>query len=88
MSIRLHIERLVVDANLLVGTTPQRFQQALEVELATHLKGSQVHESLKALGNVHALPARAASHGGKPLAVGVGAGLAGALGIVGSTRRG
>ncbi|WP_250623184.1 hypothetical protein [Pinirhizobacter soli] len=88
MSIRLHIERLTVDPELLVGTTTQLFQQALEFELATHLAGSHVHESLKALGNVHALPAIATGYVGKPLAVGVGASLAGALGIAGSTRRG
>lgn len=88
MSIRLHIERLTVDPDLLVGTTPQQFHRALEVELATHLAASHVHESLMLLGNVHALPTIATGHPAKPLAVRVGASLAGALGIAGSTRRG
>jgi len=88
MTIRLHIERLIVDSELLVGGTPQQFQKALEFELVTHLAGSHAHEGLKTLGHVHALPASTVGHAGKPLAVGVGAGLAGALGIVRSTRRG
>ena len=88
MSIHLHIELLVVDSDLLMGTTPQQFQQALEFELAAHLVGSNAHESLKALGNVHALPSMTTAHAGKPLASSVGASLAGALGIAGGTRRG
>jgi hypothetical protein len=88
MSIHLHIERLVVDSDLLMGTTPQKFQQALEFELATHLAGSHAYESLKALGNVHALPSMTTVHVDKPLASGVGASLAGALGLTGGTHRG
>ncbi|HEY4146802.1 hypothetical protein [Pinirhizobacter sp.] len=88
MSIHLRIDRLIVDPALLAGVTPRQFQKALQAELAMHLAGPDAHESLKALGNVPALPTTTAGHVGKPLAIGVGASLAGAMGISRSPRRG
>lgn len=81
MSVHVHIDRLIVDSNLLDGSSPRKMQRAIEQALTSQLAMPGLAAGLSGLGHLEAMPSRALAAGSEPLGVRVGTALYHALGV-------
>ena len=85
MSVHVHIDRLIIDSNLLDGSSPRKVQRAIEQTLKAQLAMPDASAGLSGIGHLEAMPSRALPGGSTPLGVRVGTALSNALGV-GTTK--
>jgi|GEM_PF-2146807 len=81
MSVHVHIDRLIIDSNLLDGSSPRKVQRAIEQALRAQLAMPGVAAGLSGLGHLEAMPSRTLPAESAPLGVRVSAALSHALGV-------
>jgi hypothetical protein len=81
MSVHVRIDRLIIDSNLLDGSSPRKVQRAIEQALGAQLAMPGAAAGLSSLGHQEAMPPRALPGGSAPLGARVGTALSHALGV-------